>query len=87
MATFRRFIKALKDYYQQGEVGDIAYLKIELLRIGGSPELLTKLEGLENYYPTIYLEALAQLPEGTLGYEYAQHSDLAPRKIDVLSYG
>ena len=73
MATFKRFIKAIKDYYQQGEAGDIAYLKIELLRIGGSPELLAKLEGLEDYYPTVDLEELAQLPEGTLGYEYAQH--------------
>ena len=73
MATFKRFIKAIKDYYQQGEAGDIAYLKIELLRIGGSPELLAKLEGLEDYYPTVDLEELAQLPKGTLGYEYAQH--------------
>ena len=73
MATFKRFIKAIKDYYQQGEVGDIAYLKIALLRIGGSPELLAKLKGLEDYYPAVNLEELAQLPEGTLGYEYAQH--------------
>ena len=73
MATFKRFIKAIKDYYQQGEAGDIAYLKIELLRIEGSPELLAKLADLENYYPTVDLEALAQLPKGTLGYEYAQH--------------
>ena len=29
MANFRRLIKAIKDYYQQGEAGDIAYLKIE----------------------------------------------------------
>ncbi|WP_319421026.1 Coq4 family protein [Pleurocapsa sp. FMAR1] len=84
MATFRRFIKAIKDYYQQGEAGDIAYLKIELLRIGGSPELLAKLEDLEDYYPTVNLEELAQLPEGTLGYEYAQHmkkNGIHPLKI------
>lgn len=73
MATFKRFIKAIKDYYQQGEAGDIAYLKIELLRIGGSPELLAKLEGLKDYYPTVNLEELEQLRPSTLGYEYAQH--------------
>ena len=73
MATFKRFIKAIKDYYQQGEAGDIAYLKIELLRIGGSPNLLAKLQDVKDYYPTVDLDELAQLPEGTLGYEYAQH--------------
>jgi ubiquinone biosynthesis protein Coq4 len=73
MAKFKRFIRAIQDYYQQGEAGDIAYLKIELLRIGGSPELLAQLKGLKDYYPVVNLEELAQLPEGTLGYEYAQH--------------
>ena len=72
MATFKRFIKAIKDYYQKGEAGDIAYLKIELLRIGGSSALLAKL-GVTDYYPTLDSEELGQLPEGTLGYEYARH--------------
>ena len=73
MATFKRFIKAISDYYQKGEAGDIAYLKIELLRIGGSSALLAKLQDVTDYYPTIDLEELGQLPEGTLGYEYARH--------------
>ncbi|MGD2180862.1 Coq4 family protein [Lusitaniella coriacea] len=73
MATVRRFIKAIKDYYQKGETGDIAYLKIELLRIGSNTDLLAQLQDIADYYPTIDLEELSQLPEGTLGYEYAQH--------------
>ena len=73
MATFRRFIKALIDYYQHGKAGDIAYLKIELLRIKGSSDLLTKLQDVTDYYPTVDLDELSQLPEGTLGYEYARH--------------
>ena len=73
MTTFRRFIKALKDYYQKGEAGDIAYLKIELLRIEGNSDLLARLQNVTDYYPKLNLEELGQLPEGTLGYEYAQH--------------
>lgn len=73
MNTFRRFIKAIKDYYQEGKTGDIAYLKIELLRIGGSSDLLARLQNVTNYYPKLNLEELGQLPQGTLGYEYAQH--------------
>ena len=73
MATFRKFIKAIADYYQKGEAGDIAYLKIELLRIGGSSTLLAKLQNISDRYPRLDLEELSQLPEGTLGYEYARH--------------
>ncbi len=73
MATFKRFIKAIKDYYQKGEAGNIAYLKIELLRIGGNADLLAQLQNVAGYYPTVDLEELSRLPEGTLGYEYAQH--------------
>ena len=73
MATFRRFIKAIKDYYQKGQAGDIAYLKIELLRIGGNSALLAKLQDVSDYYPKLDLRELTQLPKGSLGYEYAQH--------------
>ena len=73
MATFKRFIKAIRDYYQKGEAGDIAFLKIELLRIGGNADLSAQLQNVAGYYPTVDLDKLSQLPEGTLGYEYAQH--------------
>ena len=73
MATVKRFIKAIRDYYQFNQVGDIAFLKIELLRIGGNAEVMAQLQEVVGYYPTVDLEKLSQLPEGTLGYEYAQH--------------
>ncbi|MGB3694959.1 MAG: Coq4 family protein [Spirulinaceae cyanobacterium] len=73
MATIKRFIKAIKDYYQSNQVGDIAFLKIDLLRIGANPDLTTQLQEIAGYYPTVDLEKLSQLPEGTLGYEYARH--------------
>lgn len=73
MVTFKRFFQAIKDYYQRGEAGDIAYLKIELLCIEGSPNLLAKLQNVKDYYPTVDLDELAQLSEGTLGHEYARH--------------
>ena len=71
MITFKRFIRAIKDYYQKGEAGDIAYLKIELLHIKGSSDLLARLQNVTDYYPKLNLEELGQLPQGTLGYEYA----------------
>ena len=73
MATVKRFIRAIKDYYQKGETGDLAFLKIELLRIGSNTDLLAQLQDVADYYPAIDLEELSRLPEGTLGYEYAQH--------------
>ena len=84
MATFRRFIQAIKDYLQKGEAGDIAYLKIELLHIKGNSNSLDKLQDVTDYYPSIELKQLAQLPKGTLGYEYAQHmkqQGIQPLKI------
>lgn len=59
MATFRRFIKAVKDYYRHGEAGDLAYLKIELLHIEGNANLLDRLQNVAGYYPTIDLKELS----------------------------
>lgn len=73
MAKIKRYIKALKDYFIKGEVGDIAFLKFEVLGLGANPQVLAQLQDFAGYYPTINLEQLSQLPEGTLGYEYAQH--------------
>lgn len=73
MANIKRYIKALKDYFTKGEVGDIAFLKFEVFGLGANPEVLALLKDFEGYYPTINLEQLSQLPEGTLGYEYSQH--------------
>lgn len=73
MASFKRFIKALQDYYGKGQVGDIAFLKTQILGISATPEFLARLEDLTGYSPAIDLDALSQLPGGTLGYAYAQH--------------
>lgn len=73
MASIKRFIKAIRDYYGKGQVGDIAFLKTQILGISAAPEFLTQLEDLAGYAPAIDLEALSQLPEGTLGHAYARH--------------
>ncbi|NJR55396.1 MAG: hypothetical protein HC768_13000 [Acaryochloris sp. CRU_2_0] len=73
MASIKRFIKAYKDYFTEGETGDAALLESQLYGFGTNPDLLKQLQGLTGYYPEIDLEQLRQLPKGTLGYEYAQH--------------
>jgi ubiquinone biosynthesis protein Coq4 len=73
MAKIKRYIKAIKDYFTKGEVGDIAFLKFEIFGLGANSKVLALLKDFEGYYPTIDLEKLSQLPIGTLGYEYAQH--------------
>ncbi|WP_414565778.1 MULTISPECIES: Coq4 family protein [unclassified Anabaena] len=73
MATIKRFIKAIKDYYTLGQAGDIAFLKFEMFGMSANPDVVAQMQDLAGYYPSIDLEELRQLPEGTLGYEYAQH--------------
>ena len=73
MPSIKRYAKALKDYFTKGEAGDAAFGEIKFYGIGLNPALKTRLQEFAGYYPTIDLEELAQLPEGTLGYEYAQH--------------
>ncbi|MEA5502729.1 Coq4 family protein [Halotia wernerae UHCC 0503] len=73
MATIKRFIKAIKDYYTSGQTGDIAFLKFEIFGMSANPDVMAQMQDLAGYYPSINLEELRQLPEGTLGYEYAQH--------------
>ncbi|MBE9126631.1 MULTISPECIES: Coq4 family protein [unclassified Coleofasciculus] len=73
MANLKRFIKAYKDYFTKGETGDAALLESELYGFGVNPDVLVQLQDLAAYYPKIDLTQLSQLPEGTLGYEYAQH--------------
>lgn len=73
MASIKRFVKAYKDYFTEGETGDAALLESQLYGFGTNPDLLAQLQSFTGYYPKIDLEQLSQLPEGTLGYEYAQH--------------
>ena len=73
MPSIKRYTQALKDYFTKGEAGDAAFGEIKFYGIGLNPTLKTQLQEFVGYYPTIDLEELSQLPEGTLGYEYAQH--------------
>ena len=73
MPSIKRYVKALKDYFIKGEAGDAAFGEIKFYGIGANPELVAQLQDFVGYYPTTNLEQLSQLPEGTLGYEYAQH--------------
>lgn len=73
MASISRFIHAVRRYYKTGEVGDVAFLKMNLLKSGVNPAIADQLQALAGYYPKIDLEQLSQLPAGTLGYEYARH--------------
>ncbi len=73
MATIKRVIKALKNYFIEGNAGDIGLIESELYGIGLNPKVEAKLQDFVGYYPKIDLEQLSQLPEGTLGYEYAHH--------------
>lgn len=73
MATLKRFAKAIKDYYASGQTGDIAFLKFEIVGMNANPAVVAQLQDLAGDTPSINLEDLHQLPEGTLGYEYAQH--------------
>ncbi|MEL6164797.1 MAG: Coq4 family protein [Cyanobacteria bacterium J06628_3] len=73
MATIKRVIKAYVDYFTKGDAGDAGLVEAELYGIGLNSQVEAKLQDFIGYYPTINLEQLSQLPEGTLGYEYAQH--------------
>lgn len=73
VATIKRFIKAIKDYYGSEQAGDIAFLKFELMEIGANPKVVAQIQDLSNCAPQIDLDALRHLPVGTLGYAYAQH--------------
>ena len=73
MPSIKRYAKALKDYFTKGEAGDAAFGEIKFYGIGLNPSLMNQLQDFVGYYPKINLEELAQLPEGTLGCEYARH--------------
>ena len=84
MPSIKRYTKALKDYFTKGEAGDAAFGEIKFYGIGLNHALKAQLQEFVSYYPTINLEELSQLPEGTLGYEYAQHMkqhNIQPLKI------
>ena len=73
MPSIKRYAKALKDYFTKGETGDAAFVETKFYGIGANPDLIAQLQDFVGYYPSINLKQLAQLPKGTLGYEYARY--------------
>jgi ubiquinone biosynthesis protein COQ4 len=63
------FRAAMKD---PERIGDAAVYKAELARGSAYPEIEAQLDGVRGYMPRVDLEALARLPDGTFGREYAR---------------
>jgi len=63
------FRAAMKD---PERIGDAAVYKAELGGGRAYPEIEAQLDGVRGYMPRIDLEALARLPDGTFGREYAR---------------
>lgn len=63
------FRAAMKD---PERIGDAAVYKAELGRGRAYPEIEAKLDGVRGYMPRVDLDALARLPDGTFGREYAR---------------
>ncbi|PRQ03771.1 Coq4 family protein [Enhygromyxa salina] len=62
-------------------IGDVPVYKGELSRARARPEVEAQLDRVRGYAPPVELDALAQLPDGTLGREYLrflQSNDLHP---------
>lgn len=53
-------------------IGDVPVYKSELGRTRAYPEIEARLDPVRGYMPRIDLEALARLPDGTFGREYAR---------------
>lgn len=53
-------------------LGDVAVYKAELGRSRARPEIEAQLDDVRGYYPRVDLQALAGLPDGTFGREYAR---------------
>ncbi|MCX4247349.1 Coq4 family protein [Paraliomyxa miuraensis] len=60
---------AMKD---PARFGDAAVYKAELGRSRARPEIEAQLGDVRGYFPRVDLEALAELPDGTFGREYAR---------------
>ncbi|BAZ41480.1 hypothetical protein NIES4101_74460 [Calothrix sp. NIES-4101] len=66
-------IKLLLAYKNSGNLGDFAILKSDLFGAKINQEINSQLQQVVGYHPPINLEILSQYPQGSFGYEYAQH--------------
>ena len=67
--TLRELRAALKD---PARIGDVAALKSELGGARASAALEAELDAVRGYHPRLDIDALAALPAGTFGHEYAR---------------
>lgn len=57
---------------EPARIGDAVVYKAELGRGRAYPEIEARLDAVRGYHPRVDLQALARLPEGTFGREYAR---------------
>ena len=67
----KRMLQAIKALNNSENIGDFALLKADALGAKANSEIAQKMQTVKGYYPQIDLAQLAQLPQGTFGYEYA----------------
>jgi ubiquinone biosynthesis protein COQ4 len=68
--------RAIQMYRNKGPIGDMALLKADAFGVRGTRETESRLDAVRGHAPPLDLEALRDLPEGTLGREYARLLDL-----------
>lgn len=83
--TTRELLCAIREAQADpARIGDVPVYKGELTKARARPEVEARLEGVRGYAPDIDLDALAALPDGTLGREYLrflQANDLSPIRL------
>lgn len=83
--TKLELIRAIRESMADpARIGDVPVYKSELSKARARPEVETQLDHVRGYAPDIDLDALAQLPEGTLGREYLrflQVNELEPIRL------
>lgn len=72
MIKLRQLIEAARLLRAGTELGDGAVLKADALGARASRDAEAKLERVRGYLPPIDLDALARLPKGSFGHEYAR---------------
>lgn len=75
MTTMTRWqlLSAIRTAMKDPErIGDVAVYKAELSRGRARPEIEVQLDDVRGYHPRVDLQALARLPHGTFGREYAR---------------
>ena len=68
----KRMLQAIKALNNSENIGDFALLKADALGAKANRAIANKMQAVKGYYPQIELAQLAQLPQGTFGYEYAK---------------